>query len=130
MSLIPYYGTVGQVTTDSVPDAFTFSDVGGQAISSMMTSNTITISGCPDTAVVTISGGVYSKNSGGYTPFAGTAVTGDTFAVAHTSAATFDTRTNTILTVGGVSDTYSSSTVATVPTYTNITMNVTAVGAS
>jgi len=106
-------GTVsGTPPTDTTPDVFTFTDVTNAALSTLQTSNLITISGMSTgaSATVTVSGGTYSKNGGAYTSSAGTAVNGDTFRVQHTSSANFITATNTTLTVGGVSDTFTSTT--------------------
>lgn len=103
-------GTV--TTSDTTPDQFTFTDVTNVALSSPQTSNSITISGINATTSVSVSGGTYSKNGGAFTSAAGTAVNGDTFRVNHTSSSSFLTDTNTTLTVGGVSDTFTSTTAA------------------
>jgi hypothetical protein len=111
---------------DTVPNPFTFTDVTNVALSTTQTSNTITISGLNAATSVSISGGTYSKNGGAYTSSAGTAVNGDTFAVRHTSSASFSTAVNTTLNVGGVTDTFTSTTLAsdTTPnqfTFTDVT---------
>ena len=100
------------LAADTTPNQFTFTDVTNVARSTTQTSNTITISGLNTSTSVSVSGGTYSKNGGGYTSSAGTAVNGDTFAVRHTSSASFSTAVNTTLTVGGVSDTFTSTTEA------------------
>ena len=100
------------IAEDTTPNAFTFTDVTGVSQSTTQTSNTITVSGINSSASVSVSGGTYSKNGGSYTSSAGTASNGDTFSVRHTSASDFNTQTNTTLTIGGVSDTYSSTTAA------------------
>jgi hypothetical protein len=99
------------VPNDGTPDPFTFSDQVGVARSdTTVTSNSITITDINLTVSVSVSGGTYSKNGGGYTSSAGTAVNGDTFTVRHTSSSQYSTQTNTTLTVGGVSDTFTSTT--------------------
>ena len=96
---------------DGTPDAFTFTDdLSGVPLSSTRTSNTITIAGIDTSVVVSVSGGTYSKNGAGYTGSSGSAVNGDTFAVRHTSSASYSTDTDTALTVGGVSDTFTTRT--------------------
>ena len=100
------------IAEDTTPNAFTFTDVTGVSQSTTQTSNTITVSGINSSASVSVSGGTYSKNGGAYTSSAGTASNGDTFAVRHTSASDFNTAVNTVLTIGGVSDTYTSTTAA------------------
>lgn len=101
-----------EVSTDTTPDAFTFTDQTNVPVSTTRTSNTITVSGLGAAATVTVSGGEYSKNSGAYTSASTTAVNNDTFSVRHTSSASNSTSVNTTLTIGGVSDTFTSTTEA------------------
>lgn len=99
------------VPNDGTPDPFTFSDQVGVARSdTTVTSNSITITDINLTVNVSVSGGTYSKNFGGFTSSAGTAISGDNFRVRHTSSSGYNTATNTTLTVGGVSDTFTSTT--------------------
>lgn len=107
------WGADSTLSTDSTVDAFTFTDVTGVPVSTDEISNLITVSGL-DVGVsvsVSVTGGQYSKNGGTYTSAAGTAVNGDTFRVKQTSSASNATTTNTVLTIGGVSDTYSVTTI-------------------
>jgi hypothetical protein len=97
---------------DTAPDEFTFTDVSNASLSTQYTSDTITVAGIDASTTVTITGGTYSKNGAAYTSDAGTVVVGDTFAVRHTSSASYSTDTNTVLTIGGVSDTYTTTTIA------------------
>lgn len=92
------------------PTTFTFTDQTGVPLSSVITSNTITIAGAETALAVSITGGTYSKNGGGYGSGATTASNGDTFTVRHTSAAGVSSIINTTLTVGGYTDTFSSTT--------------------
>lgn len=101
---------------DTTPDQFTFTDVSSADCETQYTSNTITVAGIAGTADVTISGGdfSYSKNGGAYTSTTPTTcVNGDTFRVRHTASASNSTAVNTVLTIGGVSDTYTTTTNAT-----------------
>ena len=113
--------------SDSTPDAFSFTDVPGTiARSSVQTSNQITVAGMNTSTAVSVSGGSYSKNGAGYTTANTTAVNGDKFTVRHTSSASFSTATNTTLTIGGVSDIFTSNTIGadTTPaafTFTDVT---------
>src|SRR6056300_1746358 len=101
---------------DSTPNAFSFTPVLNASLNSTNTSNTITIAGLGDgdTATVSLSGTAgskqYSKNGGSYTSLSGTAQNGDTFAVRGTASASYASTVTVILTVGGVSGTYSIST--------------------
>ena len=114
IQLTDMYGVYSASAADTTPDAFTFTDVTDVAVSTQQTSNTITVAGMDTgaSAAVTVTGGTYSKNSGTYTSASGTAQNGDTFSVRHTSSASNSTATNTTLTIGGVSDTYTSTTAA------------------
>lgn len=95
---------------DGTPDAFTFNPAPNAEPSTAQTSNLITITGINIPVAVSITGGTYSKNTGTYASGAGTAVNGDTFRVQHLSSSAFSTPVNTTLTVGGVSDTFTSTT--------------------
>jgi hypothetical protein len=103
---------------DIIPDAFTFTDQTGVEPSTVTASAAITTAGLTGSAVVTVTGGEYRKNGGSWTSSAGTAVNGDQFEARHTSSASYSTATNTVLTIGGVSDTFTSTTRAW--TYTDI----------
>jgi hypothetical protein len=100
--------------SDTTPDAFSFVDQTGVAVSTLTESNTITVAGLGSgvSTAVSISGGEYQKNGGAWSSAGGTAVNGDTFKVRHTSSASNVTATNTTLTIGGVSDTFTSTTEA------------------
>jgi hypothetical protein len=100
------------VPPDSTPDPFAFTDVVNVALSTLQTSNTVTITGINTDAAISVTGGEYSINGGAFTAAAGTVVDGDDVAVRHTSSGSFSTAVNTVLTVGGVSDTYTSTTLA------------------
>lgn len=100
------------VAPDTTPNAFTFTDVTNVALSSAQTSNTITVAGLNTSTSVSISGGTYSKNGGGYTSANTTAVNGNTFAVRHTASGSFSTAASCTLNIGGVTDAYSSTTLA------------------
>jgi hypothetical protein len=106
---------------DIQPDAFTFTDVTGATRSQLYTSNTITIAGLTSgvNAPITITGGQYSKNSGGYTSSAGTVQNGDTIAVQATSSGSYETDVNVVVNIGTptTSDTY---TITTMPDPANI----------
>ena len=100
------------VTTldDTTPDSFTFTDQTGVALSTVITSDTITVSGITTAVPISITGGTYSINGGAYTSNAGTVSNGNTVTVRMTSSANYSTTTNATLTIGGVSDTFSVTT--------------------
>jgi len=113
LAILSLKAAAGGGGSDTTPNAFTFTDQTSVPISSVRTSNTITITGIDAASAISISGGEYSKNGGSWTTSAGTVVVNDTVQVRHTSSASYGTATNTTLTVGGVSDTFTSTTINT-----------------
>lgn len=96
---------------DTTPNAFSFTDQSGVALSSTITSASITVSGIDAAATITVTGGSYDINgSGSFVTTPGTVNNGDTVRARHTSSASHETATNTVVTVGGVSDTFTSTT--------------------
>lgn len=99
--------------SDTTPDAFSFTDQSGVALSSTITSAPITVAGIDAAADITVSGdasSLYIINGGTPTADPGTVVNGDEVQAVHTSSASYLTLTNTVLTIGGVSDTFTSIT--------------------
>ncbi|MDI6743520.1 MAG: hypothetical protein QMD11_12365, partial [Smithella sp.] len=97
---------------DTTPDQFIFTDRTGVALSTVITSNTITVSGINTETPISITGGTYSINGGAYTSDAGTVSNGDTVTIQLTSSGNYSTQTEATLTIGGVSDTFSVTTQA------------------
>ena len=97
---------------DTTPDAFTFTDVTGQSVSTVVESNAITVTGIDAAAVISVTGGEYQINGGAWTSSPGTVTAGQTVQVRHTTSASYSTATNTVLTIGGVSDTFTTTTMA------------------
>jgi Abnormal spindle-like microcephaly-assoc'd, ASPM-SPD-2-Hydin len=98
---------------DIIPDPFTFTDQTNVALSTVITSNTITVSGIDAASPISITvGGTYSINGGAYTNAGGTVSNGNTVTVRQTSSGSYSTTTNATLTIGGVSDTFSVTTQA------------------
>lgn len=96
--------------TDTTPDAFSFTDVTGAAVSTLYTSNTITVAGINAPSTISITGGEYSINGGAWVTASGTVSNGNTVQVRGTSPSAGGATTNVALTIGGVSDTYSITT--------------------
>lgn len=97
---------------DTTPDQFTFTDQSGAALSSTITSAAITVTGIDAAATITVAGGTYDINgSGSFVSTSGTVSNGDTVRARHTSSASYSTATNTVVTIGGVSDTFTSITI-------------------
>ena len=101
---------------DSTPDAFTFTDVLGVAVGTLRTSNAVAITGMNTAAPISVVGGEYSIGCGAtFTALASTVNTGQTVCVRHTSATTYSAVTSSTLSVGGVADTFTSTTIAQPP---------------
>lgn len=96
---------------DTTPDQFSFTDQSGVALSGTITSAPVTITGIDAAADITVSGGTYDiDESGTFVGTAGTVTVGQTVRARHTSSASYLTATNTVVTIGGVSDTFRSIT--------------------
>jgi hypothetical protein len=105
--------TVTTAAADTAPDAFSFADQPNVALSTTVTSAAVTITGISTAAPISVTGGSYSIGcSPAYTTAAGTISNNQTICLRHTSAPTAGTATNTALTIGGVSDTFTSITTA------------------
>jgi len=102
---------------DTTPDMFTFVDLTEVELNTVLQSNTITVSGIDAPAALSVTGGSYSIGctAGTFTADPGTVNNGDMVCVRHTSAATGATAVNTTLTIGGVADTFTSTTRADPP---------------
>lgn len=105
------------VPYDQTPDAFSFTDVTNADLGTDQISGWVTISGIDNTTAISVSGGEYRIRGAGderwrTEPF--TIVNGNEVSLKHTSSGINLTDTNTILTIGGVSDTFTSTTLAVV----------------
>lgn len=97
--------------SDTTPDQFSFTDQAGVALSTVITSAAVTITGIDAAAAITVSGGEYDINaSGTFVSTAGTVNSGDTVRARGTSSGSYLTTVNVTVTIGGVSDTFSITT--------------------
>ncbi len=117
--------SVTTVLPDTAPDVFSFTAVTNAALSTPVTSNTVTVSGINTAASISITGGEYSIAGGMFTSAAGTVTNGQTIAVKLTSSASTNTVAQTVLTIGGIAGTFSVTTV--LPDTTPDAFNFTAV---
>ncbi|MGQ0621550.1 MAG: choice-of-anchor Q domain-containing protein [Panacagrimonas sp.] len=100
-----------QPPADTTPETFTFTDVTGAALSTVQTSNAVTITGINTAAAISVTGGTYSIGcTATFTSLASTINNNQTVCVRHTASASSNTAVDTTLTVGSVSDTYTSTT--------------------
>ncbi len=95
---------------DVTPIAFTFVDLTGQNVSTVVYSNTILIDGINIPTPISITGGEYSINGGAYVSTAGTVNQNDTVVVRQTTSASITTTTSAVLTVGTYSDSFDATT--------------------
>ena len=95
---------------DTTPAAFAFAAQSGIALSTVVASNEVTISGINSGASVAITGGEYSIDGGAFTSAVGTISNNQRARVRVTSSADFATAVNAVLTIGGISATFSATT--------------------
>jgi uncharacterized delta-60 repeat protein len=110
------------IAADTTPDAFSFPVQTGAALSSAIISAPITVSGIDQSVQASITNGEMSWNGGSYSSNPITVQDGDTIHVRHTSSSTVSDNTDSVLTVGGVTGTFTSvTTSSTGPTPTTPT---------
>lgn len=97
---------------DTQPDAFTFAEKASVPLNSMQTSSAITVSGINARTPISVSGGSYSIDGAAFTNYAGEVTSGQNVRVQHIASSSYATATGTTLTIGGVSDTFTSTTLA------------------
>lgn len=96
--------------TDITPNTFSFTAVNDGELSSENTSNTVTLQGLLDDAVISVTGGLYSINGGDFTAANGSVANGDVVAIKLTSSSEVSTLTSATVTVGTYSASYSITT--------------------
>lgn len=95
---------------DGTPNAFSFTDATGVELSALTQSDEITVAGINIPVAISITGGQYQVNGGSWTSSAGTVEVGDDIRVRGTSSSSYSTAVNVVLTIGGVSDTFTITT--------------------
>ncbi len=99
------------IFADSDPSSFSFSSKTGVELNTQYRSNIITISGLNTSAIVSISRGEYSKNNGSsWITVNSTVINGNTIMVRHTSSSSYQTQVDSVLTIGSISGTFSTTT--------------------
>ncbi|KAB2833596.1 MAG: hypothetical protein F9K48_08050, partial [Candidatus Brocadia sp.] len=92
------------------PDQFTFTDQINVTLSTLITSNAIIVSGIEAPVAISVMGGEYAVDGGAFTSDASTVSNGASVVVRQTSSATAGITTDTVLDIGGVTDTFSVTT--------------------
>lgn len=104
-------GDIDWFPSGTTPEPFSFTNQDRVDINTTITSAPITILGNSYPADISVSAGSkYSIDSGPFVTTPGKISAGQTVEVQHTSAATYATSTSTVLTVGGLSATFTSTT--------------------
>lgn len=116
--------------SDTIPNAFSFTDAVNVSLSTPQVSLPVTISGINAPTPISVTGGTYSINNGAFVSAPGTVNNGDQVRAQHTSSSSNGTATNTVVTIGGVSDTFTSTTQAAAGGTLNPAMTVEYVDAS
>lgn len=111
--------TVHVIAHDTTPNQFTFVDQTGVALSTVIESAAIAVTSISAPVAISITGGEYAINGGTFTSTTGTINSNDTVKVHHTSSAANNTTTDTVLTVGSISDTFTSTTLLAGPVDTD-----------
>ncbi len=97
---------------DRTPDQFTFTDQTDVFLNAEIISNSITVTGIAAPVGISVTGGTYSIDGGAFTSSSGMVNNGDTVRVMQISSRDYSTTTDTILTIGSVSDTFSVTTIS------------------
>lgn len=103
---VTWTATTEALSVDTTPDAFSFTDATDVALSTVTESDDITVSGINAPAAISVTGGEYRINGGSWVSSSGTVSNGDTVRVRGTSSGSNSTAVNVVLTIGGVSDTF------------------------
>jgi len=95
-----------------LPDAFSFESQSNVDLETSVISSVINISGIDTAVAISVSNGEYRINNGEFTSISGTVSNGQSVQLRQTSAATFETQTDTTLSIGGISARFSTTTKA------------------
>lgn len=98
--------------TDTTPNAFSFTDQTSVALATTITSAPVTITGISSTTLCSAATGTLDKNSSGSFATSQSVSNNETIRARHTSSASNSTAVNQLVTCGGVSDTFTSTTEA------------------
>lgn len=95
---------------DTTPDAFSFAPVSDAPLASVQTSNAITVNSIDASAPISVTGGSYSINGGSFVTRSGSVRAGQSVRVRQTASSQPVTTTTAMLTIGGVSGSFSVTT--------------------
>jgi hypothetical protein len=98
--------TTQNAPVDTTPDPFTFVAQTNVALNTLVTSNSIAVTGLNAPSPISVTSGSYSINGGTFTSAVGTVNNGDSVRVQLMSSGSYATTTIATLTIGGVSGTF------------------------
>jgi len=107
-TLKPLAGSV--VSAPSAPAPGSFNPQGSAEISTIALSNPVTVAGINWPSAISVTGGEYSISGGAYLSAPGTVNNGDTVTLRLTSSPSYGTRSDAVLTVGGIASVFSVTT--------------------
>jgi uncharacterized delta-60 repeat protein len=97
-------------TPDTLPDIFTFADQTDVTPSTVITSDSIMVTGINTATTISVTDGEYSIDGDAFTSTEGVVTNGQAVRVRHVSSSLFSTITTTLLSIGGVNGTFISTT--------------------
>ena len=100
------------VTQDTIPDALSFTNVTGVALSSQITSNSQTISGIDAQTSFSVVGGSFSKNGASFETGNGTVVDGDTIRLQVLSSSSTETASTVSIDFSGTQYSFTATTLS------------------
>jgi uncharacterized delta-60 repeat protein len=95
---------------DLTPNAFGFTPLGSQEVSTKVESASLIISGFDASTPISVKNGEYRINGGEFTSAPGMLSPGDQVTVRQTTSSSFNTTNTSVVTVGGVSGDFSTTT--------------------
>jgi len=95
---------------DTTPDSFVFTDQTTSVLSASFDSNAIAVTGIDQATSISITGGQYQVNGGSFVITNGTVIANDSVVVRLDSASTPNQISSSVLTVGGVNDSFDITT--------------------
>lgn len=101
----------GTTVRDTTPAAFSFTAQTNTPLNQWVITPAITVSGINSATAISVSNGEFAINGGNFTSSNDSVNNGNTVVVRHMASAQNATTTSSILTIGGVSATFSSTTV-------------------
>jgi uncharacterized delta-60 repeat protein len=102
--------TTPDTLPDTLPDIFTFADQTDVTRSTVITSDSIIVTGIDAATTISVTDGEYSIDGGAFTSTEGVVTNGQSVRVRHMSSSISSTITTTLLSIGGVNGTFTSTT--------------------